>query len=415
MAMGFDPYSPANYAGLPPVDWDQILAAQRGSFAPRGKPKQMASMGQIEAAPATTLPMVMNRIFGERVGPQITETLGLTPVGGMYGLGALGAEKVKSGELPSAEEMQMLAAGAMLPGAPGGKGAKKIRAFHGSPHDFERFSMEKIGTGEGAQAYGHGLYFAEKEDVAKDYRKKLATTAKLPDDVISLPPEMRQAIQAHADTEVDPLTAAKRAQYMNANLRKEPLEKVADMVTRTRDARRGKMYEVEIAADPEHFLDWDKPLSEQPEQVQKIMREQGYQSPQIQTAGSQAIGEKAGRDLRNPEEVARLRQAGIPGIRYLDQGSRGAIDPEPHLEQTPSGRWRISETLTRNYRDLGGLFETKDEALAAIKERIPQVTSNYVVFDENLINILRKYGIAGLLGLSAIPGMDGQPAQAQSR
>jgi hypothetical protein len=48
-----------------------------------------------------------------------------------------------------------------------------IRAYHGSPHDFEKFSMEKIGTGEGAQAYGHGLYFAEKEAVAKDYKKTL--------------------------------------------------------------------------------------------------------------------------------------------------------------------------------------------------------------------------------------------------
>ena len=38
-----------------------------------------------------------------------------------------------------------------------------IRAYHGSPHDFDRFDMSKIGTGEGAQAYGHGLYFAENE------------------------------------------------------------------------------------------------------------------------------------------------------------------------------------------------------------------------------------------------------------
>jgi hypothetical protein len=51
--------------------------------------------------------------------------------------------------------------------------AKGIRAFHGSPHDFDRFDMSKIGTGEGAQAYGHGLYFAESEGVAKSYRDDL--------------------------------------------------------------------------------------------------------------------------------------------------------------------------------------------------------------------------------------------------
>jgi hypothetical protein len=53
-------------------------------------------------------------------------------------------------------------------------GSGPIRAYHGSPHDFDRFDFSKIGTGEGAQAYGHGLYFAENEGVAADYRKKLA-------------------------------------------------------------------------------------------------------------------------------------------------------------------------------------------------------------------------------------------------
>ena len=32
-----------------------------------------------------------------------------------------------------------------------------------------RFKSEKIGTGEGFQAYGHGLYFADRKEVAKHY------------------------------------------------------------------------------------------------------------------------------------------------------------------------------------------------------------------------------------------------------
>ena len=31
------------------------------------------------------------------------------------------------------------------------------------------FDVSKIGSGEGAQAYGHGMYFAENPDVAKTY------------------------------------------------------------------------------------------------------------------------------------------------------------------------------------------------------------------------------------------------------
>ena len=50
-----------------------------------------------------------------------------------------------------------------------------VTAYHGSPHSFDAFSNDAIGTGEGAQAYGHGLYFAENEGVARGYRDSNAT------------------------------------------------------------------------------------------------------------------------------------------------------------------------------------------------------------------------------------------------
>ena len=46
-------------------------------------------------------------------------------------------------------------------------------AWHGSPHTFDTFSTDFIGTGEGAQAHGWGLYFALTEAVAKRYREVL--------------------------------------------------------------------------------------------------------------------------------------------------------------------------------------------------------------------------------------------------
>ena len=51
---------------------------------------------------------------------------------------------------------------------------KEMTAWHGSPHDHDKFSMDKIGTGEGAQAYGYGLYFAGNRAVAEYYKKALA-------------------------------------------------------------------------------------------------------------------------------------------------------------------------------------------------------------------------------------------------
>jgi hypothetical protein len=51
--------------------------------------------------------------------------------------------------------------------------APAFPAWHGSPHDFVEFKLDKIGTGEGAQAYGQGLYFAQNPEVAKSYRETL--------------------------------------------------------------------------------------------------------------------------------------------------------------------------------------------------------------------------------------------------
>lgn len=50
-------------------------------------------------------------------------------------------------------------------------------AFHGSPHKFEKFDLGSIGTGQGAQAHGWGLYFAENKEVAEEYRRKLTKSS----------------------------------------------------------------------------------------------------------------------------------------------------------------------------------------------------------------------------------------------
>ena len=47
-------------------------------------------------------------------------------------------------------------------------------AWHGSPHDFDEFDLGAIGSGEGAQFYGWGLYFAKNKKMAKNYKEVLA-------------------------------------------------------------------------------------------------------------------------------------------------------------------------------------------------------------------------------------------------
>lgn len=50
------------------------------------------------------------------------------------------------------------------------EGARFHLAYHGSPHFFDRFDMSRMGTGEGAQTFGRGIYLTESLQVANHYK-----------------------------------------------------------------------------------------------------------------------------------------------------------------------------------------------------------------------------------------------------
>lgn len=262
-----------------------------------------------------------------------------------------------------------------------------IRAFHGSPHDFDRFSMDKIGTGEGAQAYGHGLYFAESEGVARSYRDVLSgdvssigdmaiNTTRNPEDAISA---WRQA-SAHLPKDVQDAVSYKLGQRLGAREILDDLDvdfygEFNDEVAKILRSHPGRLYEVNINANPEDFLDWDRPLSEQPQKVREALgRFPVYAEAQARVPdGGIDLDALDGRAVLSQLEMGAggrekltpaLREAGIPGIRYLDAGSRGAGDG----------------------------------------------SRNYVVFDENLIEIVKKYGIAGAAAIYGVNEADIQSA-----
>ncbi len=69
--------------------------------------------------------------------------------------------------------------GATGPAGPGQSGVTTLfqKAFHGTPHDVDRFDLNFIGTGEGVQAFGWGLYFAQRKGIAEHYRQSISGSA----------------------------------------------------------------------------------------------------------------------------------------------------------------------------------------------------------------------------------------------
>ena len=223
-----------------------------------------------------------------------------------------------------------------------------IGAFHGTPHKVDKFSTEKIGTGEGAQAYGWGLYFAENKGVAEQYQKNIK-------------PEWQ----------VTPTADGFRAMVLDANLKPKTAANFKTEAEATQWAENetgykgGNFYTVDLDVEPEDLLDWDKPFSEQSPKVQAALKAVQSDNPLWKDTISGKNGKPVGgaiyktltatwpdsefaSDGIDPKKKASdaLLAAGIPGIRYLDGGSRSE----------------------------------------------GQGTYNYVAFDENLIKITEENG-----------------------
>ena len=321
-----------------------------------------------------------------------------------------------------------------IPGAsklgPLARSAAPIRAYHSSPHDFDKFDLSKIGTGEGAQAYGHGLYMAENPAVSGrggEYDKQFTQRMRAGAD--------RSLAQYGGD--VDAAEAAARAEIERLNdlpnkggdpdrlarLIETQQDRLAALNTfkQTGEFPKSRIYEVNIKADPEHLMDWDKPLNKQSKYVQDAVENAANKIDidPFEHLGLAAVRKEhprsqtyspTGNDIYNDlEEILgkkeaatnALKGAGIPGIKYLDEGSRGQ---KYWVARHPQG---------------GAVeFPNETDTLAYIKrnpeyslER-PNISSNYVVFDDKIIEIAKKYGIPLAAASAIFEASNPRPAMA---
>ncbi len=152
-------------------------------------------------------------------------------------------------------------------------------AYHGTPHKFDEFSTENIGSGEGHQAHGWGLYFASDKKVSEAYRKKLALS---PANIHRLYKQLyinggKSNVIKYIQDNVNTLKQA----FNNAKNNKEKneyaeniknLEKQISIIKDFEYDNLGQLYEVEIPENDE-MLDEDLPFSEQPKKVQDAIKQ----------------------------------------------------------------------------------------------------------------------------------------------
>jgi hypothetical protein len=209
-----------------------------------------------------------------------------------------------------------------------------IITYHGSPHTFPptannplgEFDPMKVGTGEGAQAYGTGAaYLAEAKKLAEGYAGANAGRAAAFDGLIDLLPKPAQ------------MEVYKAMQMTDGPFKKA---KIDDIVSRFPEsspvfqANTGNLYKVDLP--DEHvakMLDWDKPLSEQHPSVQSALAK--LDPDLYHPTGNEYSPDEVGAETylrmansplaKNQSDASEvMRNAGITGIRYLDAASRDA-------------------------------------------------------------------------------------------
>ena len=260
-----------------------------------------------------------------------------------------------------------------------------IFAFHGSGADFDEFSLSKIGTGEGNQAFGYGLYFTDSKDIAKFYKNQLRkresvkykekpiktmadanffdelNLAKIQDRIFSGKSfnEAKSSLVNELEQTLENFNKNDPIDLRMFKTEKKALDHAKSLKEKDFKYQSGKTYEVNIKAVMDDLIDYDKSLGQQNDKVKKILKPYYEYYMVAETADFGTLLESAYRHLPQDEFSERLAKEGIKGIKYQ------------------SGQ-------------LSGITDSK--------------ATNFVIFDDKIIDIMAKYGIVGAVSVSALQG-----------
>lgn len=307
-------------------------------------------------------------------------------------------------------------------------------AYHGTPHTIRgKFDISKVGTGEGNQSYGYGMYFAENPAVAKQYRDNLSdfdwAFGGKPYDINN--PAHRAAIElkqlggnsALADTIKRYEKNIADLESRNADWAKSAAQKKKEelavlktgVLPQLEETSKGNLYKVDIPdKDIPNMLDWDKPISKQSELVQNVAKDL---LPKIkQVSPDVDINKMTGKDFYRAYQRYRgnypdfasegLNELGIKGIRYLDEGSRvdfkysgdpAYIHAGNSFKESGYTLKEAIEGMKKAYKNANP--EELELAMNDVYGIQPKKTSNFVVFEPSTVKILEKNSqkVEGLL------------------
>ena len=292
-----------------------------------------------------------------------------------------------------------------------------LDVYHGTPHTLpptERnplgeFDASKIGTGEGAQSFGYGIYTAENPAVAKEYMQFEGLPS------LQTKVELSKKTRDFLNDYVNPDTSS--SQWLKAAKedakkynRIEEFQELSKLKAKDIGSTPvgGNLYKVDLPDEKiATMLDWDKPMSEQRNLIEKMRKALvGGDSPlsrvkqfelndwlndrvRLRNLHPQSII-----NLQDPQIVKRLSEAGIPGVKYLDELSR-----RPGASSMTQAQLDTRIEILKKDIDSGlGNQDRMKEILSALEQERAShsnLTRNFVVFpnEEKSMTILERNGM----------------------
>ena len=359
--------------------------------------------------------------------------------------------------------------GAEMLGAMGNRTISPLDVYHGTPHRFPatarnplgEFDASKIGSGEGAQVYGHGIYMAEAPAVARGYADRLGANYISVD---GKPMDFNDPVHIAASIISDPNNAGLPGKQLASAIRYDPkgivpfgAESKVEEIAKALESgnlpkftnQKGNFYKIDLPDEKiAKMLDFDKPLSQQPEILSALTPESmgltlrelpdgGFMSyvgsngkpigmqmkgatPEkfrqnwinrlkemgdLEGGAGRAIGYLGGTSSSSdlaPAVSEALRKAGIPGIKYLDEGSR--VQPiirggDPAFVYAANNFKDSGYSLDDAFEGMKKAYKNASaqdlkNALGQVYEVMPAQTRNFVVFpgEEKSMTILERNG-----------------------
>ncbi len=301
-----------------------------------------------------------------------------------------------------------------------------IPAYHGTPHKFDEFSLSKIGTGEGASAFGYGLYFTETRRVAEQYRDTLT-----PDLVVNgemmptysrvygdpLGADVHVMIRNYFQSLKGGYSSRDRLDSMKLDIQRKlrdikerrgdlgpNLQELDDFFYRNVQAGKsdievptGFLYEVDFDVDDASLLRWDDNYDSQPDQVKEAIDRIGDSVGVTRENYTQILQENE----RLAEAASQLEGFDTPEQAAFEDYYGSAKYKVARLFKEIHSTWFDGSPMRRN---LTG------EKIYAMLESGDILTSDR---QRNASNSLKSFGVKGIKykdGVSRRARGDDQPA-----